>query len=125
MLDATRPRRAPNDELRQGPEPERAVRCGACDATIARLGDRTVIGPSDLHTFVNPRGEVFELVCFAKAEGAAALGRGTLEFTWFPGHAWRFAICRACGVQLGWHYEGPTRFWGLDRARLRWPTQDS
>ncbi len=96
------------------------MRCRSCDAELARSSDRISVGASDLHTFVNPQGEVFELVCFAQAEGAIAVGRPTLEFTWFPGHAWRFCMCRSCGAQLGWHYEGAVRFWGLIRAALRW-----
>jgi hypothetical protein len=119
MLDTTRPRTTPriDDEVDEA----RAVRCIVCEREVARLGDRVQVGGGELHTFVNPQGQVFELVCFAKAEGVVALGEPTLEFTWFPGHAWRFGLCRACGAQIGWHYQGPSSFWGLVRTALRWP----
>jgi hypothetical protein len=119
MLDAPRSRKDPEHEL--GDEPEGVVVCAACEAEVARVDDRVTIGAGDLHTFVNPQGQVFELVCFERAAGAVACGRASREFSWFPGHAWRFALCRACGRQLGWHFEGPAVFWGLDRKALRWP----
>jgi hypothetical protein len=118
VLDSTRAR---NDaRLDDVERDESLVYCAVCDAVVARTGDRVVIGAGDLHTFVNPQGAVFELACFCRAEGATAIGEGTLEYTWFPGHAWRVAICRACGTQLGWRYDGASSFWGLSRAALRW-----
>lgn len=119
MPDGALPRRDPAQDDAQAPD--RVVLCGACSHPIARIADRSPVGPSDLHTFMNPAGEVFELVCFREADGAAALGEPTLAFTWFPGHAWRFAACRSCGAQLGWRFEGPALFWGLIRRALRWP----
>jgi hypothetical protein len=111
--------RKPEARLDDEERAEPLVCCRRCDAEVARTSDRVVIGPGDLHTFVNPRGEVFELVCFARADGAVAVGEATLEYTWFPGHAWRFAMCRSCAAQLGWRYEGVNRFWGLIRTALR------
>lgn len=119
MPDASRPR--PEHEVDDHDQPERVVRCGACGREIARVADRIVVGTGDLHTFVNPQGEVFELACFSRADGAVAHGEPTLQFTWFPGHAWRYAGCRGCGAQLGWHFTGAASFWGLVRRALRWP----
>lgn len=101
--------------------PDPVVRCATCSREIARLADRIATEPDELHTFVNPQGEVFELVRFSQADGAAAFGRSSLEFTWYPGHAWRYAGCRGCGAQLGWRFEGPACFWGLVRRSLLWP----
>lgn len=119
MLDATSPRSTPHTD--DDASDDRVVRCSVCEHEIARLGDRIRVGAGDLHTLVNPKGEVFELVCFAQAEGVTARGEPTLEFTWFPGHAWSWGLCRTCGVQLGWRYDGPSSFWGLVRTALRWP----
>ena len=119
MLDGARTRHDPSvvdDEPTPG-----VVRCGVCDREIARLAERIMVGSGELHTFVNPSGEVFELACFSQADGAVAAGPSSLELTWYAGHAWRCAGCRSCGVQLGWCFEGPTRFWGLSRRALRWP----
>lgn len=118
MLDQTS--RSPDARLDDAESDDQTVHCRSCDAVVARASERVVIGEGDLHTFVNPSGEVFELACFARAEGAVAIGEGTLEYTWFPGHAWRFAICRSCAAQLGWRYDGESGFWGLIRAALRW-----
>jgi hypothetical protein len=119
MLDAVRPRSTRQSD--HDADDERVVRCGVCEREVARLGDRVRVGDGQLHTFVNPQGQVFELVCFARADGAVAVGEATLEFTWFPGHAWSYARCRGCAAQLGWFYEGASRFWGLVRTALRWP----
>ncbi|MFV8750249.1 cereblon family protein [Nannocystaceae bacterium ST9] len=119
MLDSVRPRST--GQADDHAADDRALRCKLCEREVARLADRVSIGSGELHTFVNPRGEVFELVCFARAEGVVARGEATLEFTWFPGHAWRFGMCRTCGAQLGWHYRGDSNFWGLVRASLHWP----
>lgn len=118
MLDQTgrKPHASRDDDEREQP----LVCCRRCDAGVARTDDRVVIGTGDLHTFVNPRGEVFELVCFSRADGALAVGEPTLEYTCFPGHAWRFAMCRSCAAQLGWRYDGAASFWGLIHAALRW-----
>ncbi len=118
MLDQTR--RSPDVRLDDDDRDPPLVCCRRCDAVVARSSDRVVIGAGDLHTFVNPQGEVFELVCFAHADGAIAVGEATLAYTWFPGHAWRYAMCRSCAVQLGWRYDGATSFWGLHRAALHW-----
>ena len=114
MLDAT-----PQRDRHETHRAETVVRCRACDHTVAHTDDRVRVGDGQLHTFVNPAGEVFELCCFSRADGARAQGEATRAFTWFPGYAWCFAICRACGRQLGWRYTGAASFWGLDRRTLR------
>jgi len=119
MLDG--PARSPQTADLKREAPEAWVRCRVCAAEVAKTSARTEVGPSDLHTFVNPEGEVFELVCFTRAPGARASGEPSLRFSWFPGHAWRFAHCRSCGFQLGWRFEGPSQFWGLMRRALTWP----
>ena len=119
MPDSPRLRHDPAPTDASTPDP--VVRCAACSREIARLAARIAAEPDELHTFVNPRGEVFELARFSRADGAAAFGRPSFEFTWYPGHAWRYAGCRGCGAQLGWWFEGPARFWGLVRGALLWP----
>ena len=118
MLDSTR--RAP--ERGASLRDERLLLCRACEAEVARTDDRVTIGAGDLHTFVNPQGQVFELVCLDRADGAVALGEPTLAYTWFPGYAWCYAYCLRCTRQLGWYFDGQAGgFWGLDRAALLEP----
>ena len=124
MPDSPRPRHDPSPTDASAPDP--VVRCAACSREIARLADRIAAAPDELHTFMNPQGEVFELVRFARADGARAFGRPSHQFSWYPGHAWRYAGCRGCGAQLGWCFEGagaegPSHFWGLVRGALSWP----
>lgn len=43
-----------------------------------------------------------------------------MVWTWFPGRAWRIALCRGCGVHLGWSFEKEAMppFFGLVKDRL-------
>jgi len=73
----------------------------------------------DRHAFVNPAGLVFEIVCFRTAPGCRRAGAPTAEWTWFPGYAWRLAVCGRCAVHLGWAYQGTAdAFFGLIPDRL-------
>ena len=96
-----------------------ALFCKSCSYRITRRDQGISVNGSHTHTFFNPDGIVFELGCFRNAPGSLPAGEATSEFTWFDGHVWRFALCRVCGVHLGWHYElGESDFFGLIFARL-------
>jgi hypothetical protein len=94
---------------------ERAVRCAACGHALARERDRL---PLDTSTFVNPEGVVHRIAAFRHAEGCAVAGEATTYWTWFPGHAWRYALCGKCSIHVGWAFTGPSSFFGLLTARI-------
>lgn len=94
---------------------QRGVRCRACGHVLARDGDRLVLETS---TFVNPAGVVYQIAAFREAAGCALAGDPTTYWTWFPGHAWRYALCGNCGVHVGWAFSGPSRFFGLLAERI-------
>ncbi len=95
-------------------EPDKAIFCKSCKELITRSEHKIQVGGSHTHTFFNPAGLIFELGCFQKAPGVAVMGEVTSEFSWFAGHVWCFALCRSCGVHLGWFYEtGDSSFFGL------------
>ena len=97
-----------------------ALFCKSCSNRITHRDQTISVSGSHTHTFFNPDGIVFELGCFRNAPGCLPTGEVTSQFTWFSGHAWCFALCRVCGVHLGWHYEmGESVFFGLILARLR------
>ena len=99
---------------------DEALFCKSCLSQVTRRGQMISVNGSHTHTFFNPDGIVFELGCFRNAPGCQPAGEVTSEFTWFSGHVWCFALCRVCGVHLGWHYEmGESIFFGLILARLR------
>lgn len=77
-----------------------------------------MVGDATLHTFVNPAGLVFRLTCYARADGCAAVGDPSTQWTWFPGHAWQVGICRSCAAHLGWRFSGSQTFWGLVDDRV-------
>lgn len=94
---------------------QKAVRCKKCGYTIT--DPALAIEPHE-HTFRNPAGYSFHLVCYSDAPGAADAGEATPEASWFAGYTWTFAICRQCHSHLGWWYSGPDRFAGLIATRL-------
>jgi hypothetical protein len=101
-------------------EPDRVLVCASCSHPITREEARVSRDGAHVHTRINPHGYVFQLGCFDPADGCATEGEATTEHTWFPGHAWRLASCRACAQHLGWRFEGESGvFWGLILDRLR------
>ena len=98
---------------------DRAVCCRACGHPIAGESAVHEVGGKADHAFFNPAGQLFEIRCYDSAPGCLVRGEPTLEFTWFPGHAWRYALCGGCGTHLGWRFEGADdMFFGLIRPRL-------
>jgi hypothetical protein len=100
--------------------------CRACGQPITDDASRTSVAGSHLHRRTNPVGITFDFWCFEQAPGAIQVGQPTHEHSWFSGHAWAFALCRACGEQLGWAFEGeqPPRFFALICDRLE-PEEES
>lgn len=94
---------------------QKPVRCKNCGHAIT--SPPLAIQPHE-HTFRNPGGYSFHVLCYSDAPGAINVGTPTAEACWFPGHAWSFAICGQCHAHLGWWYVGPTTFAGLIATRL-------
>jgi hypothetical protein len=104
-----------------------AIVCRACTGPVTtRRQRREVLGAHE-HRFMNPAGALFHIGCFGEAPGCAVLGPPSEAYTWFPGHAWRFAHCRSCGEHLGWHFgaSGASSFFGLRLDRIRDYLSDS
>ncbi len=96
------------------------IRCAACGIVVTTGKARTVVNGSHRHVFCNPAGLVFEIGCFQTAPGCTPAGPASQEFSWFPGSAWRIAVCRQCGVHLGWRFQGEGGiFYGLILDRLK------
>lgn len=116
---AVRPGRATRDARarRRG----RRLLCAACDAPVTSQDAAIEVQGAHAHTFTNPHGYVFDVLCFSEAPGCRARGGATTEFTWFAGYAWQVATCASCAEHLGWRYSvrGRAAFYGLIRQRLR------
>lgn len=99
---------------------DEAVVCAFCGHVVARLADRRHVDGRHTHSFRNPAGFRFVIVCFAEAAGCATVGPAIHEHTWFAGFAWRVAVCGACGEHLGWRFEGEGQmhFFGLVRDHI-------
>ncbi len=68
--------------------------------------------------FSNPERIRFHIMTFSQTHGCREVGLPTLEHTWFPGHAWSYCQCSACGLHLGWYYAGQHNFAGLIKDRI-------
>jgi hypothetical protein len=93
--------------------------CSACLSPVTSESELVAIAGSRLHHRTNPNGIEFEFACFRAAPGAEVRGQPTTEFSWFPGYAWSYSMCRSCDSHLGWHFEGRNpSFHGLILDRL-------
>ena len=113
-------RPAGEEQQERAVKPAEAICCLACGAAVTGKDQKIQVSGSHSHTFFNPAGIVFELGCFHQAPGCLVVGAPSTEFTWFPGHIWRIALCRNCRIHLGWMFamEGNT-FYGLILSKLR------
>lgn len=96
-------------------EEQKSVRCRNCQIEVT--DPSFAIQPFE-HTFRNPAGYSFHVLCYSDAPGALEAGEATAEASWFSGYQWTFAICIQCHNHLGWWYTGKSRFAGLIATRL-------
>ena len=96
-------------------EEQKSVRCRNCEYEITDPSWK--IEPHE-HTFRNPAGYSFHVLCYSDAPGAIEVGDATAEASWFAGYEWTFAVCTQCHNHLGWWYAGKSRFAGLIATRL-------
>lgn len=105
----------PDEKTETEEETQKSILCRNCSFAITEKGFARE--PHE-HTFRNPAGYSFHVLCYSEAPGAADAGESTTEASWFAGHAWTFAICMQCHNHLGWWYHGSSRFAGLIATRL-------
>jgi hypothetical protein len=97
----------------------KAILCRNCGHLITGVDAKIFIDGSQTHTFFNPVGIVYEIICVSQAPGCSVVGAASAEFSWFSGFTWRAALCRRCRRQLGWCFEsGDSAFFGLIRKEL-------
>ena len=96
-------------------EAQKGVRCRNCGHTVT--SPALAVEPHE-HTFRNPAGYSFHVLCYSDAEGALNSGEPTTEASWFAGYAWTYAMCLQCKNHLGWWYSGKDSFVGLIATRL-------
>ena len=114
---------APDIKLDEEPdsatEVDDRVCCGSCHAEITLRSLAARRAGSHEHTFRNPAGYSWTIVCFRDAPGCASAGDLTTEASWFPGYAWCYANCSSCWRHIGWWFVGgEPSFVGLIVTRL-------
>jgi len=92
--------------------------CAVCQHIITSGASAISVDGEHTHIKINPDGRKFLLRCFSTAPGCAMAGDPTSYFSWFAGYNWQFAHCNQCGAQMGWFYEGQSKFYGLIKEQL-------
>ncbi|MGM0574388.1 MAG: cereblon family protein [Myxococcota bacterium] len=117
---------APEAAAGGGPEPRRTVVCASCEHRLTEGAARIEVDGEHAHSFVNPHGLVFDVRCFARADGVQGMGALEHYWSWFPGYGWRVACCAGCGRHVGWLFErGGDAFAGLIDDRIREASEPS
>lgn len=110
---------SPTLAVESQPRPDPTVRCQQCQHPITSRSQAIQVQGAHEHTFRNPAGYSFHVLCFRNAAGALRIGTPTPEATWFASYSWSFAVCEECQQHLGWFYDGPEDgFAGLIATRL-------
>ena len=98
----------------------KAVRCAYCKTVITYQGNAEHIQGQHVHSFINPGGYEFTIGCFRRA-WCKVMGLPMLEWSWFNGYTWQYALCPQCQEHLGWFYRSSpddSAFYGLILDRL-------
>ena len=93
--------------------------CRACANPVTTPAEAIDRSGAHQHRFSNPTGQEFIIGCFRSAPGCHPEGAAWRQYSWFPGYAWRVALCSRCTCHLGWRFQGETRFYGLILKQLR------
>ena len=113
---ALRPKKGPHQhsdiesKAEEAPSPEdeaSRIVCRQCRQRLTQANHRLSVDGSHQHTFANPSGVVFEIVCYYPVSGITLVGSPSSEFAWFSGHTWQIGICATCRTHLGWLFRSP------------------
>lgn len=101
------------------PKKEKRLFCAACRHLVTHQDERIPVQGGHEHRFTNPHGITYHIGCFREAAGCSVIGAATMEYSWFPGYAWRIALCANCHAHLGWRFQSEDDYFhGLIVARL-------
>ena len=93
--------------------------CKKCGNRITRMENMILVDRQFKYTFTNLSGVSYTIGCFSEAEGCLEYGIPSIEFSWFEGFRWCFALCSGCSHHLGWYYiSSRESFFGLILDRL-------
>jgi hypothetical protein len=95
---------APKESRDPGTAAERAVRCNRCNHALTSTRERIEVEGKHAHSFVNPSGILFHVVCYRAVDGARVEGTPESFTSWFAGTAWVYALCAQCTGHVGWSY---------------------
>jgi len=108
-------------KFRQGDKhnKRRDYHCARCGSFITHSGAAIRLNGSEEHSFINPAGILCNFITFEYCENVIVHTELYTQHSWFPGYGWRFLICGACNLHLGWKYDvltkrrRPPNFYGV------------
>lgn len=110
---------ADNNRAETSPKSDPTLCCAVCLHRITSVVESVQKLGQHEHHCTNPHGCQFLIGCFAAAPGCENTGDWVSEYSWFPGYQWRYALCSACRIHLGWQFRSAQEdFHGLIKARL-------
>lgn len=110
---------APQSDEEKLPEEDEALHCAECGHQITHTKHARKKGGQFQHTCVNPAGVLYQIGCFAEADGCREIGPESDDFSWFDGYTWQVTACADCQTHLGWRFWSPDdSFYGLILKKL-------
>lgn len=88
--------------------------CAHCGVFITDSSALTSVNGLTRHSYVNPSGVRCNFMTFVNCENVLFHEDLYLEHSWFTGYGWRFLVCGACYLHLGWKYDAVAEGNGLD-----------
>ncbi len=110
----------PLSKEEQREKEEKAILCKNCHGAVTSQSSVIEVNGKHQHSFFNPAGLIYEIGCFSDAGGCITYGDFSYDFSWFPGYARNYALCKSCLLHLGWyfHTENKKNFFGLIKKYL-------
>ena len=98
---------------------QKFICCSLCLQIITSYDQKIEANGLHHHTFANPEGIIYEIVCFKSAPGCEFLGDESFLWSWFQGYSWKVAVCKKCLTHIGWLFtSAKDTFCGLIDNRL-------
>jgi len=94
-------------------------RCARCGVYLTESGALLNINGATEHSYTNPAGIRCNFMTFLHCDNVLVHEDLYVEHSWFPQYGWRFLMCQACFLHLGWKYDSvregtePDGFFGM------------
>ena len=99
-------------------EENKKLLCTQCRNHVTSITETISVNGAQSHTFTNPAGVTYNILCYQVAPGCDVVGERTAEYSWFSGYEWQYAICKGCSEHMGWLFSNEHAFFALISNKL-------